>query len=94
MEPEDRELLSRALDVLGDQNARDAQDQHAERVALVKTLRPAKPDSLRPPKPDHGPIAERIARAEAVITYAESVARARVAAVEKWATSSPLAGAA
>ncbi len=92
MEPEDRELLSRALDVLEDQNAVAAQDQHAERVAIAKALRPAKPDSLRPP--DHGPIAERIARAEAVITYAESVARARVATVETWATSSPLAGAA
>ncbi len=86
MEERDRDLLRRALDVLEDQNERAAQDQHAETVALAK--------ALRPPEPDHERLAERIAKAEAVITYAESVARARVAVVERWATSSPLARAA
>jgi len=87
MEERDRDLLRRALDVLEAQNERAAQDQHAERVALVKALRPPKPDSLRP-------TAERIAQAEAVVAYVEALERARVAAVEKWATTSPLARAA
>lgn len=86
MEQEDRELLSRALDVL------EAQNEHADRVE-EENDRPARV-ALAKAEPDHGPIAERIARAEAVIAYAESAARARVAAVERWATSSPLARAA
>lgn len=85
MEERDRDLLRRALDVLEDQNERAAQDQHAETVALAK--------ALRPPEPDHERLTERIAKAEAVVAYAESAARARVA-VERWATTSPLAGAA
>lgn len=79
--------MSRALDVLEDQNAVAAHvEEQDERVTLAK--------ALRPPEPGYERLAERIAKAEAVITYAESVARARVAAVEKWATSSPLARAA
>lgn len=86
MEPEDRELLSRALDVLEAQNERAAEveeeNDRPARVALAKA------------EPDHGPIAERIARAEAVIAYAEAAERARVATVERWATTNSLARAA
>jgi len=63
MEPQDRDLLTRALDVLEAQNEHAAQDQH-ERVALVKAL--AVDDE---PEPDHEHLAERsrqwIAKAEA-----------------------------